>query len=92
MQRNCICCEKSIKHCGPDGEDCFSNPPNDATVWTSHGNYGSTLYDPMDGKDTLETFICDECLKKKAKFIYRYDYVKQTTTEVKNLRVFDVDE
>lgn len=59
---SCLCC----------GEPAGTfNSPNDATVWTSHGNYGSTLYDPdpggvYDGRFFLEVSICDTCLKKHA--------------------------
>lgn len=40
------------------------NQPHAATVFHSHGHYGSTVWDPplsMVGK-TIEVTICDDCL------------------------------
>jgi hypothetical protein len=45
-------------------DDTFSglaNLPADATIFTSHGNYGSTVFDPLDGS-LLQVNICDACL------------------------------
>jgi hypothetical protein len=38
--------------------------PNDGVVCTTHGNYGSCVFDDMDG-EYLAFNICDECLKDK---------------------------
>ncbi len=86
MDRHCICCEKPLEHCGPEGEDSLSNPPNDATYWQTSGNFGSTVFDSM-GEEILETYICDECLKKKAKYVYRFRI--DTRREIKDVRIFD---
>jgi hypothetical protein len=57
---NCIVCDKElvIDHWNP----------LDGTIWTTNGNYGSTVYDNEDGLECLVTYICDVCLvtKKKA--------------------------
>lgn len=91
MERYCICCEKAIRF---DGN--YANNAGhlyDATIWTTNGNYGSTVFDPCSMSathDTLEVIICDECLQKKAKFVQQYDVVKHSARdEVKNIRVFD---
>ena len=45
------------------------NPgPLNAVVFTTHGNYGSTVFDPMhpDGLETLEIHVCDDCLTRHA--------------------------
>ena len=65
MKRNCFCCEKSLK----SDSDSFQSPPLNATAWETNGNYGSKLFDPIYD-DRLEIYICDECLRKKAKFAY----------------------
>jgi hypothetical protein len=54
----CVLCGKPLKSAiaGPDG-----NLPLDATIFISHGNYGSTVFDPMDGS-ALIVNICDGCL------------------------------
>ena len=41
----------------------------DATVWTSHGNYGSKVYDSLDGDTFLEALVCDDCLVQKRSLI-----------------------
>jgi hypothetical protein len=42
--------------------------PNDGVVFHARGNYGSTVFDPLDGT-YLEVLICDDCLvEHKSKF------------------------
>ena len=56
------------------------DPPDNATVWTSHGNYGSTVYDPCDEwsaglkSEHLEAVICDLCLDAVSARIQRRIY------------------
>ena len=57
MTRRCLLCEQEI-----EADDVTVQ---DATVWTSHGNYGSKVYDPLNGAVFLEALICDECLVQK---------------------------
>lgn len=40
-----------------------NNQPCDACTFNSHGHYGSTVFDEMDGAQ-LEVNICDACLKE----------------------------
>jgi hypothetical protein len=42
-------------------EDAQENQPYNGTAFRTHGHYGSTIYDPMDGR-FLEINICDTCL------------------------------
>ena len=35
---------------------------HDATIWQTHGNYGSRAYDPAVDSKHLEVAICDDCL------------------------------
>jgi hypothetical protein len=55
----CVVCGLVLRnvHNGVD------NQPDDGLALTSHGHYGSTAFDPMDGT-YLEVNICDECLVK----------------------------
>ena len=55
----CIVCGKLLKNVF---EKC-NNQPDGATSFGSHGQYGSTIFDPMDGH-FLEINICDDCLTK----------------------------
>ena len=57
MTKKCLICEKEIK---VDAIAAYN-----ATVWTSSGNYGSAVYDPLDGRVFLEAIICDECVIRK---------------------------
>lgn len=85
MKRNCFCCEKSLK----SDSDCFQSPPLNATAWETKGNYGSKLFDPIHD-DRLEIYICDECLRKKAKLAYFFKVkIKKEYTDVKkfNLKI-----
>lgn len=84
FKRVCFCCDKKIgKTVAID--DGFDHPPNDATVWRSHGNYGSTVFDPMDST-YLEAYICDACLLKGKKKLYRARTVMTRSTVVMKLK------
>jgi hypothetical protein len=43
-----------------------NNQPYKATTFASHGHYGSTAYDPMDGS-FIEVNVCDACLRESAR-------------------------
>ena len=52
--------------CGRELDNVFSeseNQPNNGLAFSSHGHYGSTVFDPMDGT-YLEITVCDRCLTK----------------------------
>ncbi len=57
----CICCRKELETVMPGSE----NQPYAGTTFHSHGHYGSTVFDPMDGS-FLEINVCDECMKSHA--------------------------
>ena len=54
----CIACGRELKNVDRDADE---NQPYAGTAFVSHGHYGSTAYDPMDGH-YLEINICDLCL------------------------------
>ena len=83
IKRNCFCCNKKIKSVDINIED----PPYDAVCFSSNGNYGSSIFDPYEENAEIEIYICDTCLKKKAKLSYYYE--KETKTEIKNIQSFD---
>ena len=61
----CIVCGKELEHVFKTKRHQSSpNQPSGGTTFSSHGHYGSTVWDPMsmDGLETLEINICDECL------------------------------
>jgi hypothetical protein len=53
----CIICGKTLRNAFEDAE----NQPEHGVAVTTPGNYGSTVFDPMDG-NFLEFTVCDECL------------------------------
>lgn len=48
---NCFCCNKSLNH-----------ELDEYTIWITHGNYGSKIFDPIANDEILEIRICDSCL------------------------------
>jgi hypothetical protein len=77
MSKRCLICENEIK------ADAIG--VCDATIWTSEGNYGSGVYDPMSGSVFLEAAICDGCLKSKRDFVEEV-VVKQSTEVLERRR------
>lgn len=59
----CIRCGKELENAtrSSDGETLNQNQPSEGLAFRSHGAYGSTVFDPMDGH-YLEINICDTCL------------------------------
>jgi len=54
---HCICCEDAL-----DVIDYLH--PKCGTYFVTYGNYGSTVFDPIDGS-TMTIFVCNTCLEKK---------------------------
>jgi hypothetical protein len=57
----CFVCNRPLENVL---EDC-DNQPDGGTAFQTHGHYGSTAFDPMDGQ-YLELNICDPCLLERA--------------------------
>lgn len=55
--RPCAVCATDIEF------DTNHNYPAGALWFTSSGNYGSRLFDPITGDQQLEILICDDCVK-----------------------------
>lgn len=53
----CIVCQKALTAIGSPSP----NHANDANEFRAHGQYGSTVFDPVDGT-YLAVNICDECI------------------------------
>lgn len=53
----CIVCGRELRNVFDEAD----NQPNDGVVFTSHGNYGSTVFDDFIGQH-LEVNLCDPCL------------------------------
>lgn len=63
---SCIACGKKLECVFPEpDDDDFAVQPYRATMFTSHGNYGSTVFEPSDGT-FLEINVCDDCLTAAA--------------------------
>lgn len=73
ISRRCIVCLKKLLG-GLTGRyrQRFDEGPADACVFTSRGNYGSTLLDMMPMQPGFwEVSICDACLKKRARHVIK---------------------
>lgn len=76
MTLPCIVCGTKLESALPNGE---YNQPYSGTTFSSHGQYGSTVWDPMSqgGNETLEINVCDHCLLKNPSSVLQ---VTRTTT------------
>lgn len=59
-QVDCIVCSKTMESVLPEGKGI---QPLGGLAFSSHGHYGSSYFDPMDGS-FIEIAVCDECLTK----------------------------
>lgn len=55
----CIVCGVVLQNEAPEWTD---NQPSGGTAFMTHGHYGSTVFDPMNG-NFIEITVCDDCLK-----------------------------
>lgn len=53
----CAVCSKPLERVDGDPD-----VPYDANIFTTHGHYGSTLFDPVFGGEHLELHICTACM------------------------------
>lgn len=60
----CIACGAELEGVN-NGPDYTGNQPYAGTTFVSHGQYGSTIWDPMDGSYIMVN-ICDLCLRRLA--------------------------
>jgi len=58
----CIVCKGELPNIDPTG-----NQPSGGLEFTTHGHYGSTIFDPMGGGVFLCVNICDGCVSDAAK-------------------------
>lgn len=58
---NCFKCDKTLE--GVFNDD--TKQPYAGTSFTSYGQYGSTVFDPMDDS-SLTIYVCDPCLIKNS--------------------------
>lgn len=58
----CIICGKELENV----DVASTNQPSEGLNFYSHGQYGTTVFDPMNG-EYLEINICDTCIVEKAK-------------------------
>jgi hypothetical protein len=65
----CIACATVLEPVFPADVATSNNIPNQVyggLIFSSYGNYGSFLYDPMDGS-RLEIILCDDCISTAAR-------------------------
>ena len=75
ITRHCFVCEKSISSAlTGKARQKPDEPPSGATCWSTNGNYGSEVYDPLanGSEEKLEICICDECLKQKRALVNKF--------------------
>lgn len=59
----CILCKTQIEPALSNDDELI--PPLRAVVFSSSGNFGSTVFDPMTSSLQIEIFMCDSCLEKE---------------------------
>ena len=80
MIKKCFKCNVTLESSISSDEDQeLDEPTLNSIAFISHGNYGSTIFDPMDGS-YLEIYVCDQCLvnfKNKVYHITRNPPIEQ---------------
>lgn len=63
MTLPCFTCGKNLESAIKKFEET-ENQPYAGTTFSTHGQYGSTVFDPMNLNKWLEINICDDCMLK----------------------------
>ncbi len=61
----CIKCEKHLHKATDDPLQ-----PRYGIVCSSHGNYGSTVFDPVSEDARMVLHVCDECLEGNPQLVH----------------------
>jgi len=62
---SCIVCDKELELSFRGDSEKNSRQCHNAVMFSSGGNYGSTVWDPCNGRLELLVNICDECITRK---------------------------
>lgn len=90
MEKKCLICETILRaEVGLREFGTAIGIVYDAMIWRTHGNFGSSKFDPMPiigQEEFLETYICDSCYEKKSSLIYhvKVKMKRNETVEVHN--------
>jgi hypothetical protein len=87
---HCIVCDKKIKTGTPMDAIMSWGIAWGGVMFHSDGNFGSTTYDNIDEREYVQIFVCDECMKKKAKKIWRVKTVRHPPEDAE-FTTFDVE-
>lgn len=77
--------------CGEEMTNVFTeaeSQPHKGLMFTSSGNYGSTVFDPFDGSYLL-VIICDDCITNLAREQKVYVSEKEVKTIFAPLKPYD---
>lgn len=66
---------------GLDGRVGYTNVPYAATMFSTHGHYGSTFWDSFEG-ELVHVVICDKCLEKNIRRL-RFSKVVKTYPDLR---------
>ena len=88
-QQECLCCGCKL-NIDITLNPLSTNSVDDGLFFSATGNYGSKLFDPIDGNDFLGVVICDACLKERKHKILQFYNVE--TRRVGNARAFVVED
>lgn len=70
MKINCIVCQSEVDNWDiAYPKDAIQVHPIGGTVFRTYGNYGSTVFDPMNAS-YLEIVVCNDCLKSRLHHTY----------------------
>ncbi len=88
----CFYCDKVLQtECDVDNNPTVLSPVYDGVWFRAHGNFGSTVFDPIPNKlrgeeSFLQILICDDCLKRKADDVaYVHNIRREETADVESL-------
>jgi hypothetical protein len=70
----CFTCGRTLRNAFPDQE----NQPEEGTEFRTHGHYGSTFWDNLDGEE-LVLNICDECLREHTERLAQHKQYQPVT-------------
>lgn len=91
----CINCERELDYAMPPHDLDEGYTPYNGTIFTSHGHYGSTIFDSMDNS-FLQFTLCDICIIEKIEHISLGRKIPIKTDDVNHSKItyepFEIEE
>jgi hypothetical protein len=78
----CLCCSRELEATLSENEPAPASMVDGGLICSTHGNFGSAVFDPIHGDYRLVFYICDKCIIERKQNVLYVKYEQHTTTKI----------